>query len=222
MSESNQQNLNNIWVFLILGITSILFVFYFQEHISSEDFYLNYVQMNHERIFSFFLRTLKNELSVILLKEKNIIKSLFYGTNKIQFFCNRCKNYQDQYFQSFEVSQCNFENKSVQDLFRSYSLIKWFCNHCNYCGSTLSNVTVTNYMLPQFLIVQLEQNIRLNTQSIIPMNINTETHGIYYLKFVIKSIKDYKKILGDYLLFILNFSDNRSTKSDNKCNNKKF
>ena len=54
------------------------------------------------------------------------------------------------------------------------------------------------------------------------MNINTETHGIYYLKFVIKSIKDYKKILGDYLLFILNFSDNRSTKSDNKCNNKKF
>ena len=77
-------------------------------------------------------------------------------------------------------------------------------------------------MLPQFLIVQLEQNIRLNTQSIIPMNINTETHGIYYLKFVIKSIKDYKKILGDYLLFILNFSDNRSTKSDNKCNNKKF
>jgi hypothetical protein len=173
--------------------------------------------MNHERIVPFLLHLLKRELSTILYKQNNIIESLFYGRTKIQFSCNRCNTHENDYYQSFAVKHCNFEKTpSIQDLFRNYKLGKWFCK---YCELPCANIIKTYIISPQFLIIQLRRNQWLNIQSNIQMNIKIETHENYFLKYVLKSKRSYKKVFMDYLLFILNFSDNQSINGGDKCKN---
>jgi hypothetical protein len=173
--------------------------------------------MNHERIVPFLLHILKKELSIILYKQNNIIESFFYGRTKIQFSCNRCHTHENNYYQSFAIKHCDFEKTwSIENLFRNNYLEKWYCK---YCESPCANIVKTYIILPQFLIIQLKQNQWLNNQTNIQMNINIETHETYFLKCVLKSKRSYKKVFMDYLLFILNFSDNQSINGDGKCKN---
>ena len=148
----------------------------FQDHVVSKN------RSNYEPSAISFLYLLKNELKVILLEEENIIDNLFFGESKSWYYCNRCSS-SEEFSNRFVVIKLDFSKNSIKNLLCKEILSKWYCNNCSSRNASLEK---SIQKLPQILVIQLIQNLCLNSKCEIPMNIN-ESNGKYFLKSIINS-----------------------------------